>query len=798
MEVTRLFYSFLIVNPTISYTCKEYVKLLTKCHISSALDKFLSECLKEQVLPSSFLPRRLLHLDGKPFDKLENVVLSKTIKTNKLETKKLFKMKFKKMSELRSIVTSEDFNMINDYAYYKMRITVRRRTNYHQQKLNRLISRSKWQENIELDNVTNLSNENLDDNTVKALKYGLSFHIKETLNPIKIGKSLICFEKSSNLDPNEINICKGLVYSCFNENNVNFPVRFTKAISKLKNNDNIHITKADKSNSFVILNKNQYINKMNNLLEDESTYKKLNKNPLEKMNSSFNCNLRNILKSEDHNLIEKFKARMTTLPYMYGLVKTHKVHYPLRPIISTVGSATYKLSKYLVNMLSPLIGTISDSHIKNNVDFISKLNSNIPNYEYKLVSFDVTSLFTKVPINYLLEFLKPELEKWSGTLDLKPNSIIELIKLCVIDSKFVFQEQYYQQKFGLSMGNPLSPVLSNLYMEFFEKYLLTKIIDKKLVWFRYVDDIICLWPINLCLEEFMDKLNNLVDSIKFTFEIESDCKLPFLDIIVHRVNNVSFKYSVYRKPTSNNSFIHYYSGHSDNVKRSIFISMFLRAYRVCSPEFFDDEVSYIFDIGSKLKYPKTFIELCLSKTKKIFYRNNDNNNNNNKKMENILVLPFNEKLMKIKYLFKIINVDLVFSFKNTLKNILIKNSPTNNTSCLYKIPCNNCGSFYIGQTSKSLSIRIAQHKNYVRTAQENSAIFCHYQEYNHPVSWKDSSEILYISNFYTRNLLESILIKVTFDKNMNLSLGMYTTDKIIECFLKNDFSVKRILDNLLL
>ena len=175
------------------------------------------------------------------------------------------------------------------------------------------------------------------------------------------------------------------------------------------------------------------------------------KNPLDNVNSQFNKNLRNILKGKDE-LINKFSARMTTLPYMYGLIKTHKQNNPIRPIINTVGSAAYKLSKYLVEILTPLVGTISDSHIIHNEDLINKLNSKIPSYKYNLVSFDVTSLFTKVPINDLLGYLKTELDKNCNIFSLNTNTIIELIKICVIDSKFTFNNKFYKQKFGLSMG----------------------------------------------------------------------------------------------------------------------------------------------------------------------------------------------------------------------------------------------------------------------------------------------------------------------------------------------------------
>ena len=132
--------------------------------------------------------------------------------------------------------------------------------------------------------------------------------------------------------------------------------------------------------------------------------------------------------------------------------------------------------------------------------------------------------------------MKPELEKNSEMFDLNPDIII---KLFFLHTKFLFQDQYFKQKFGLGIRNPLNPVLSNLYLEFFEEYLLSAIKDQNIVWFKYIDDILCLWPVESCLEDFMDKLNNL------------ECKVPFLDDVVHRIINFAFKYSVYRKTTSN-------------------------------------------------------------------------------------------------------------------------------------------------------------------------------------------------------------------------------------------------------
>ena len=83
---------------------------------------------------------------------------------------------------------------------------------------------------------------------------------------------------------------------------------------------------------------------------------------------------------------------------------------------------------------------------------------------------------------------------------------------------------------GLGMGNPLASILANLYMEFYERDILPMIdLPIQIKWDRYVDDIIVPFEINTDIESVLNKLNNLVPSIKFTLESENNCTLPFLD-----------------------------------------------------------------------------------------------------------------------------------------------------------------------------------------------------------------------------------------------------------------------------
>jgi retron-type reverse transcriptase len=135
-----------------------------------------------------------------------------------------------------------------------------------------------------------------------------------------------------------------------------------------------------------------------------------------------------------------------------------------------------------------------------------------------MVSFDVISLFTNVPIGDSLDLLSKHFE----------TDILALFKHALTSTYFVFDGQYYEQTDGVAMGSPLSPVMANFYTEEFEKTALELAIHKLVCWYRYVDDTFVIWPHGLDkLQEFQNHLNGLHKKIQFTMEIEKDGQLPF-------------------------------------------------------------------------------------------------------------------------------------------------------------------------------------------------------------------------------------------------------------------------------
>ena len=93
-----------------------------------------------------------------------------------------------------------------------------------------------------------------------------------------------------------------------------------------------------------------------------------------------------------------------------------------------------------------------------------------------LSSHDVTAPFTSVPVDPALGIIKDLLEK-DNTLKertvLPVEDIILLLEFCLKNTYISFWGQFYEQVEGVAMGSPVSPIVANLYMEYFEKKALS-------------------------------------------------------------------------------------------------------------------------------------------------------------------------------------------------------------------------------------------------------------------------------------------------------------------------------------
>ena len=170
---------------------------------------------------------------------------------------------------------------------------------------------------------------------------------------------------------------------------------------------------------------------------------------------------------------------------------------------------------------------------------------------------------------------------------------------------------------------------------------------------------------------------------------------------------------------------------------------------------------------------------------------NNNNNNIENNYNNSLVIPYFSKFNSLPKILRPLGINVIFRFRNRLKDILIKNSPRNDVNIIYKIPCLDCNGMYVGQTSKTLETRIKQHRSYVKNYNNNSAIFKHAFDNDHRINWEESCKIINSNNWLDRNIIESFLID--HNKNtFNISKSLCFSDPILTNLLTID--LKKIIE----
>ena len=120
--------------------------------------------------------------------------------------------------------------------------------------------------------------------------------------------------------------------------------------------------------------------------------------------------------------------------------------------------------------------------------------------------------------------------------------------LCTEEVQFTFEGDIYIQADGVSMGSPLASLLANVFMCELENKIIPKLTEHMTPWHRYVDDTFLLFWDESHVDLFQQYLNQQHNNIKFTVEKEENDCLPFLDVLVTRMDT-EFITGTYRKPT---------------------------------------------------------------------------------------------------------------------------------------------------------------------------------------------------------------------------------------------------------
>ena len=246
--------------------------------------------------------------------------------------------------------------------------------------------------------------------------------------------------------------------------------------------------------------------------------------------------------------------------------------------------------------------------------------------------------------------------------------------------------------------------------------------------------------------------------------------MPFLDLNITR-SPQGLTFGVYRKTTHTDLYTHFYSAHPTATKKGTINSLFLRAFRLCSPEHLQSEIEHIRSAFLRVKYPDYVINEALSKAKRRFHNPAICER---PRAKYHLSLPYTDELLALRPALAKLNVSTSFFSNNTIGHQLSKTGPRSTSDKdlpgVYKVSCLNCPGVYFGETGRTLSLRMRDHKNSINRKIKDNALFVHIS--NNPSHSFDleGAELLYKSNHSTRRqLVESSLIST--QANINIKPG---------------------------
>ena len=509
--------------------------------------------------------------------------------------------------------------------------------------------------------------------------------------------------------------------------------------------------------STFLYNKADYNGKIMEILNDYTKFEKVKDNTLAtilRCEDKLNRFLRK-LKSDDvisGELYRNLFASGSQPGVMYGLPKVHKPQCPLRPILSAMNTHNYGISKFLVPILAPY--TINQYSVKDSFTFVRELGGlNIRNGV--MASFDVKSLFTNIPIQETLNICLNKLyENNDVVLSFNKAQMKNLLSLAVHDCYFIFNGETFKQIDGVAMGSPLSASLANIFLAHHEVGWLDNCPPefKPIMYRRYVDDTFVIFESEEHVPLFQDYLNSQHRNMQFTSEIETENKLPFLDILIEKQGG-SFQTSVYRKPTFTGLTTKFTSAIPAQYKQNLILTLVNRAYSICSNYLsLHKELLSLKKTLLSNEFTSRMINKCIGKQlNKLHQTARPQISTADRAIVYFPILfsgkeSFNirNKMIKLmKEFYPQVNVRVIFRTKNAIQNwFRIKDKiPLDlQSSLVYHYECGVCNSSYVGKTSRHFSARIAEHRGVShRTGQPLSkppfsAIRDHSVAKDHPIS----------------------------------------------------------------
>ena len=717
---------------------------------------------------------------------------------------------------LRAHMSTFDFRLLVVLIYERsLRQLISQKKNQHNKKLYALW-RKQRPETPEC--IINLSSAELTLSERNALVYGLNHHIlPKNINATKIKSSIdsqintICFKNKLDLlydDKTAIREATDkFIHEADNICNSKRNRFLHNTLGRLSRRTDIKVCKMDKGVGVVIMNSDDYYTKLDSVVSDNSRFERLQYNinadtiseckiaPWILKENSVKDYCRKYLKEWiDEKTYRFIKPKGSQPGKLYGMAKNHKQNCPLRPVLSAINTAEYNLSKWLEKQIKPYLNNrFSTPSTSAFVEELSQLN---PKSSDILVSFDIRSLYTNVPLDEVVNDIQRVIYSPSAPSSfftkngIKPLVFKNMLKVCS-ESIFLYNGKVYKQHDGVAMGSPLAPLLAEWFVAMVEEQVVQQSTSCKPIFYkRYVDDIFAVFHSITDRDRYFSILNNAHPNLTFTMEVNKS-KLPFLDVSVY-IKNGKYNTQVYRKPTNTGVLMNYHCEAPIKWKHSLIRCLLMRAYRNSSSfDLFEMEVNNIKSILRQNAYPDYFINSIISKftlDHQIDENQFKQNKGTNTQKHQLVVTELDDVYLNIPYIgkpseklhrkihhrmrnynlcvkaaYSTVKVSSYFSLKSKCSDLFDSN-------VVYKFTCSRDENVsYIGETQRQLFRRISEHSD--KTS--DSPVFDHLfncRDCQNTSNITTRFSIIQHSNKFNVRSLEAILINKLAPR-LNIQLG---------------------------
>ena len=507
-------------------------------------------------------------------------------------------------------------------------------------------------------------------------------------------------------------------------------LRNFRILKELRKNKDIVILKPDKGIGVVVMDRIAYEQGIFAIISDTSKFKVIDNDPTLQREGKLQRFLR-ALKNKGHlekDTYERIYPVGSQPARFYGLPKMHKARQPnetppFRPIVSSIGTYNYNLSKFLCDLLEPHVPC--DYNVRDTFSFVHEINQ-LPTSGKFMVSFDVESLFTSIPLDECIDLAVTYIYQGNPGLAISPTDLETLFSFATAGTHFLFKGAFHDQVDGVAMGSPLAPVLANLFMGHHEKNWLDNFSSSQVLFYRrYVDDTFCLFNNEDDALSFFDYINARPPSIRFTMEREINKKLSFLDILLDN-GHPSIVTSVYRKKTFTGLLTNYFSFAPLNYKLGLVRTLLDRVYKINNSWVgFHLDVKKLIFLLRKNCFPSWVIDKIihryLSKKMNPSLTGRDASSNSGKTSTHFYKLSYVGRFSeiaqtKLRQLLKHyckadLDIKLVFSTFKLRNMFSVKDSVPQGlrSRVVYKFSCAGCNASYIGETTRHLRTRAREH-----------------------------------------------------------------------------------------